>query len=176
MKNKIIITISIIFSIVFSKCTLECIDNSEITEISKLELACKVWGYLKYYHPGAGSGEVDWDLELFKMLNELDSVNTKKDVNQIISNMLNDLSQFKTSDIGSHVSAKNVMKKINLSWLNDTLLLSNNNSFNLCLLKKILSSNSFIAERSFIFSCITCFALSISKNSDFISFVLLKMA
>lgn len=134
MKNKVIIAIYIVLSIFFSKCTFECLDNSEITEISKLELVCKVWGYLKYYHPGVGSGKIDWDLELFKILNELDSAHTKKDVNQVISNVLIDLSPFKTCDISSHVSEENVIKRINLSWLNDTLLLSNNNSSSLKLL------------------------------------------
>jgi len=147
MKNTAIIAIYIVLSIAFSKCTFECIDNSEITEISKLELACKVWGYLKYYHPGVGNEETDWDMELFKMLNELDSAHTKKDVNQVISNVLNDLSQYKSYDISSHVSTENIIKRINLSWLNDTLLLSNNNSSSL----KSLYDNKQSYKNQYIF-------------------------
>ncbi len=147
MKNTAIIAIYIVLSITFSKCTFECIDNSEITEINKLELTCKVWGYLKYYHPSVGNKEIDWDLELFKMLNELDSAHTKKEVNQVISNVLNDLSQYKSYDISSYISTKKIMKRTNLSWLNDTLLLSNKNSSSL----KLLYDNKQSYKNHYVF-------------------------
>ncbi|MET4081893.1 C-terminal processing protease CtpA/Prc [Pedobacter sp. UYP30] len=36
--------------------------------ITNLAIAGQVWGFLKYHHPYAGSGDVNWDAELFKIL------------------------------------------------------------------------------------------------------------
>lgn len=40
------------------------------TVIANLELLGRVWGFLKYCHPEAGSGNYNWDYELFRMLPE----------------------------------------------------------------------------------------------------------
>ena len=37
-------------------------------EIERLIIICKLWGFLKYYHPAVTSGKYDWDIELFKLL------------------------------------------------------------------------------------------------------------
>jgi C-terminal processing protease CtpA/Prc len=38
------------------------------TAINNLELLGKLWGFLKYHHPGIGKGEYNWDYELFRIL------------------------------------------------------------------------------------------------------------
>jgi hypothetical protein len=36
-----------------------------------IEVLCKVWGFLKYYHPFVRKGKVHWDIELFRILPKL---------------------------------------------------------------------------------------------------------
>lgn len=37
----------------------------DIEDLAKL---CKIWGFLKYYHPASSSGKLDWDVELYNLL------------------------------------------------------------------------------------------------------------
>ena len=39
-------------------------------KIDNLELLGRVWGFLKYHHPEIGSGNLNWDYELFRFLPE----------------------------------------------------------------------------------------------------------
>lgn len=48
-------------------------DHSDHT-VDKLYKLCKIWGYLKYKHPDITRGKLDWDLELFKYLELIDSL------------------------------------------------------------------------------------------------------
>ncbi len=47
---------------------LNCSPKEGISESQKLAGVCKVWGFLKYYHPNVGSGEIDWDSVLIEIL------------------------------------------------------------------------------------------------------------
>src|SRR5262245_32685884 len=38
------------------------------TQINNLVLLAKVWGFLKYHHPGVTTGKLHWDYELFRVL------------------------------------------------------------------------------------------------------------
>ena len=44
--------------------------NSSLSkkQLLNLESLCKIWGFLKYYHPKIAQGEIDWDQELFKYI------------------------------------------------------------------------------------------------------------
>ncbi|WP_316735841.1 S41 family peptidase [Pedobacter aquatilis] len=46
------------------------INNIKINanNVANLAIVGQVWGFLKYHHPYAGSGDVNWDGELFKIL------------------------------------------------------------------------------------------------------------
>jgi C-terminal processing protease CtpA/Prc len=38
------------------------------TSVENLELLGKIWGFLKYHHPAIGTGDYNWDYELFRIL------------------------------------------------------------------------------------------------------------
>ncbi|MEM6829349.1 MAG: hypothetical protein AAF551_02460, partial [Bacteroidota bacterium] len=42
--------------------------NQELSEVDRLFYTCKIWGYLKYYHPLVGRGAYNWDEQLQKVL------------------------------------------------------------------------------------------------------------
>ncbi|MBL7881618.1 MAG: peptidase S41, partial [Chryseobacterium gambrini] len=48
-----------------------------LSENQKLESLCKVWGFLKYYHPNVAKGQFDWDQQLFQKIDELENINNK---------------------------------------------------------------------------------------------------
>jgi C-terminal processing protease CtpA/Prc len=47
--------------------SIKIAELSQLT-IDNLELLGKVWGFLKYHHPKIGSGNLNWDYELFRYL------------------------------------------------------------------------------------------------------------
>lgn len=49
------------------------IDLSKYTkqDIRDLAVLCKIWGYLKYYHPDSSGDEIDWDTELVKIMEQI---------------------------------------------------------------------------------------------------------
>lgn len=55
--------------------------------INNLTDLCRVWGVLKYYHPGIAQGKWDWDQELLKFLPRV----TKRNFHQEISRWISDL-------------------------------------------------------------------------------------
>jgi len=42
--------------------------QTNASNITRLAIVGQVWGFLKYHHPYAGSGDLNWDGELFKIL------------------------------------------------------------------------------------------------------------
>ena len=46
------------------------IDSYNNVTVENLIVLCKVWGFLKYYHPDIANGKIDWDNELFRFLPE----------------------------------------------------------------------------------------------------------
>ena len=44
--------------------------QEKLTQNEKLETLCKVWGFLKYYHPNVAKGTYNWDNQLIEKIKE----------------------------------------------------------------------------------------------------------
>ena len=66
-----------------SSSQVSCQQTSEF-EVSKLSSLCKVWGFMKYYHPKISKGKLDWDKELVKMIPIVMNCSTQSDFNVAI--------------------------------------------------------------------------------------------
>ena len=90
--------------------------NSE--DISNLTLLCKVWGYLKYYHPSVIEGKYKWDDELVKMMPKVLKSKTKDDRNKILSEWVTSLGEFK-QDTFPKINPDSVKMHPDLDWIKD---------------------------------------------------------
>ncbi|HJY12929.1 MAG TPA: hypothetical protein VJ304_09090, partial [Flavobacterium sp.] len=61
--------ITLFFLLVLTQITF---GQTKTSENEKLAATCKVWGFLKYYHPKVASGEVNWDQQLLDILPKID--------------------------------------------------------------------------------------------------------
>ncbi len=52
----------------FDKGSNIALTNLSAVQYENLELLGRVWGFLKYHHPEIGTGNYNWDYELFRML------------------------------------------------------------------------------------------------------------
>ncbi len=58
------------------------------SNIDKLALTGKVWGFLKYYHPVVCNGQYNWDYELFRWLPSILKSKSKKEVCDFLFNSI----------------------------------------------------------------------------------------
>ena len=64
-----------------SNVSIDTISKEQTESLYKL---CKIWGIVKYYHPTVVRGEVDWDLELFKMIPKVMNSSNQEETNSIL--------------------------------------------------------------------------------------------
>ncbi|MEO8239619.1 MAG: S41 family peptidase [Flavobacterium sp.] len=117
------------------------------TEIQKLAITCKVWGYLKYYHPEVASGKTDWDKQLVAVLPKIEKAQTKEEVSTILENWIDALGAVRKND--AELNLKETVyfdKNFDLSWINKNKLLSKNLSAKL----KFIEDNRYQGEQYYV--------------------------
>ena len=72
----------------FNMCSENSPEIKNSFERRKLESICKVWGFLKYYHPGVGTGEINWDDKLLEALKRIDTISNKNQLNGLIHDLI----------------------------------------------------------------------------------------
>ena len=119
MKNSIIFIILFVLKISFAQKT--------ISNVDKLALTCKVWGFLKYYHPEVASGKFNWDNELFKILPKINEAKNKQEFSLVIENWIDKLGKIlNISPIKDSDSIHYFYKNLDLKWLSKSSLFSSN--------------------------------------------------
>jgi len=114
--------------------------NTKITETEKLVATCKVWGFLKYYHPKVAKGEFNWDNQLLDILPKVEKAQTKEEFSLILENWIDDLGAVK--EIAPIAAPKDVEyfdENFDLSWINSSKLFS----------KKLAKKLKFIENNRF---------------------------
>jgi C-terminal processing protease CtpA/Prc len=119
--------------------------NSKITETEKLAATCKVWGFLKYYHPKVASREVNWDNELLEKLSKIEAAQTKEEFSLILENWIDELGPIKESaPIAIPKDVKFFDKNFDLSWFNNKIF-----SKKLSKKLKFIEANRFQSDEKF---------------------------
>lgn len=103
-----------------------------ITETQKLESLCRVWGFLKYYHPHVAKGNLNWDKELFQKINELENINDKESLNNLYSEWIESLGEVPRCKECSVKDQKvYFLKNFDLRWIDNSQIFSDHVSQNL---------------------------------------------
>lgn len=114
-----------------------------LSETQKLESLCKVWGFLKYYHPNVAKGQFNWDQQLFQKIDELENINDKDQLNELYSKWIESLG--KIEDCKNCVNDNDkvyFLKNFDPGWMNDQRIFSENVSQKL----KFIEKNRNIGE------------------------------
>lgn len=132
--------IALFFLLVLSQITF---GQAKITETEKLAATCKVWGFLKYYHPKVASGELNWDNQLLEKLPKIEKAQTKEEFSLILENWIDDLGTIKEiAPIATPKGVEYFDKNFDLSWINSNKLFSKKLSKKL----KFIENNRFQTE------------------------------
>lgn len=92
-----------------------------LSENQKLESLCKVWGFLKYYHPHVAKGNINWDEQLLKKINEIEDIHDKTGLNNLYSVWIDSLG--KVDECKECLQKDNktyFLKNFDLSWIDNT--------------------------------------------------------
>jgi carboxyl-terminal processing protease len=68
---------------------------SQISTTDKLSSLCKVWGFLKYFHPKVAAGKYDWDKVFVKTYNTVMPVKDKEQLNRVYKDLIAALGEVK---------------------------------------------------------------------------------
>lgn len=121
--------------------------NTKITETEKLVATCKVWGFLKYYHPKVAKGDFNWDNQLIEVLPKIDKTETKEEFSLVIENWIDSLGEVPSiAPIIPAVDIEYFDKNFDLSWISTNKLFSKKLSTKL----KFIEANRFQGDQFYI--------------------------
>jgi C-terminal processing protease CtpA/Prc len=96
-----------------------------VSETQKLESLCRVWGFLKYYHPHVAKGSLNWDEQLLQKIDELEYINDKKSLNNLYADWIKSLGEVPPCRECSIKDNKvYFLKNFDLSWMDNSLIFS----------------------------------------------------
>lgn len=92
-----------------------------LSETQKLESLCKVWGFLKYYHPHVAKGDFDWDKQLIQKIDELDQIHDKAQLNELYSKWIGSLGNVEECKkcIKEDQAKVYFLRNFDLNWISD---------------------------------------------------------
>lgn len=114
--------------------------QAKITENEKLAATCKVWGFLKYYHPVVAAGKTNWDEQLFKVLPKIEKASTKEEYSLVIEKWIDELGEVPVNkQLADDPKRDYFDKNFSLDWTQKDKLFSKNLSKKL----KFITENRF---------------------------------
>ena len=109
-------------------------DSVSLETYRNLETLCRVWGFLKYYHPAVQSGMYDWNYELFRILPKIMNCADKTSMQRTLCCWIQDLDKTAIKNEIT-VNEDSILFRPDFNWINSQEL-----GDNLCVqLKKILN-------------------------------------
>lgn len=103
----------------FDKGSSVSVQNLSGSQIRDLAVLGKVWGFLKYYHPKASSGTLNWDYELFKIMPKILSAKNESERNKILLMWTASLGDFPKR--ANTIENVEIRYKPDFGWINKSL-------------------------------------------------------
>ncbi|WP_281637682.1 S41 family peptidase [Flavobacterium marginilacus] len=120
---------------------------NKITKTQKLATTCKVWGFLKYYHPNVADGSKNWDEQLFTILPEVEKAQTKEEFSLVLEKWIASQGEVKAYEATKPDSkVEYFIKNLDLKWLDDSKVFSKTLSKKL----KFIEENRFQGKQHYV--------------------------
>ncbi|MDQ6530982.1 S41 family peptidase [Flavobacterium sp. LHD-85] len=98
--------------------------QNSISEVNKLVLTAKVWGFLKYYHPNVADGSRNWDEQLVQILPQIEKAQTATDFSKIMEDWVDSLGAVRQVN---SIPSKDIVyyeRNFDLSWIDQKVFFS----------------------------------------------------
>jgi C-terminal processing protease CtpA/Prc len=121
--------------------------QTKLTETQKLTATCKVWGYLKYYHPKVADGSKNWDEQLFEVLSKVEKANTKEEFSLVLENWIDGLGEVPANKpLALESDTDFFTKNLDLEWTQENKLFSKKLSQKL----QFITANRFQGKNHYV--------------------------
>lgn len=94
--------------------------QSVSSEVNNIAYFCKVWGFLKYYHPVVASGKLDWDAEFVNHVNQVAAFKSGHDVNLFYRQWIESIGTVIPCKTCSTEIVDSLSYNLNISFISDT--------------------------------------------------------
>jgi carboxyl-terminal processing protease len=102
------------------------IDSTKVQQLGGL---CRVWGYLKYYHPQIQKGKIDWDSKLIETIPQVLKANSKEEYNKIIYDLIVEAGKIKKLSTPFQCLPKDTTyNNFDYAWISNESLFTQRNS------------------------------------------------
>lgn len=114
---------SILFAILFGLLVSHSpAQQEELTKVDRIYYTCKIWGYLKYYHPLVGKGVFDWDAKMQNVLKLTASIKNYEDLSGYYARWIYYIGQFEPCKSCNQPSRdEQFLNNFDLSWTQNNL-------------------------------------------------------
>jgi carboxyl-terminal processing protease len=113
---------TVISLLIFLSFLLSTYSQTTVQESEKIATFCKLWGFLKYYHPTVAKGKLDWDKEFTTRIKVVTSLNTKQEINNYYSEWINSLGKVKNCEKCKDEIPDSLKFNLDLAWLSDSVV------------------------------------------------------
>lgn len=94
--------------------------QTTIKESDNIATFCKLWGFLKYYHPTVAKGKIDWDREFTTRLKVVTSLQSKQEISDYYSEWITGLGKVKHCKKCNDDIPDSLKFNLDLTWLSDS--------------------------------------------------------
>lgn len=107
----------------FARGSRIAIQEYDSRTVEDLALLCKIWGFLKYYHPSIAAGDYNWDYELFRIMPSVLKSDSEKERNEILSSWIKMLGKTDKGEAQIVPDSTAIKLLPDIDWINDKTLL-----------------------------------------------------
>lgn len=100
--------------------SISTFSQTTFKESEKIATFCKLWGFLKYYHPTVAKGKLDWDKEFTTRIRALSFLNSKQEINNYYSEWINSLGKVKNCKKCKKETTDSLKFNLDIAWLADS--------------------------------------------------------
>ena len=129
----------------------KCYCAIDDSEGKRIKTFIKVWGFLKYYHPSAGSGDMNWDGEFLNNIDSVSKIENNADANIFYLKWIESLGKIDECKNCFEKVSDSLKYNLDLEWINDSVTFSKELKvmFNKILSNRNPSGNAYVQYHFF---------------------------
>lgn len=142
----------VISVLIFLSFSLSTFSQTTVQESEKIATFCKLWGFLKYYHPTVAKGKFDWDKEFTTRIKVVASLNAKQELNNYYSEWITSLGKVNKCKKCKNEIQDSIKFNLDLAWLSDSLVFTPSliNQLNYIKHNRNQSENYYVQQTKFV--------------------------
>ncbi len=100
-----------------SSITISFAQQGDLSKVDRIYYTCKIWGYLKYYHPLISKGSFDWDEKMQTVVGITAKYKTHAEFSEYMANWIYYMGQIKPCTSCNQGDSQDAfLKNFDLSW------------------------------------------------------------